>query len=377
MTSEPNSPGGLAGVVAARTALSRIDGETGRLWYRGYDIHSLAASSSFTEVLYLLWYGELPTRVELIAFEGLLAGKRELPETVHAILHELPSDTVPMAALRTAVSAMGCVDPDSESNERAANLGKATRLVAQLPTAVAAQYRIRQGRTPIGPDSELSHAANFLYMLTGERPGATAERALDTSLVLYLEHGLNASTFACRIVASTLSDMHSAVTAGIGALKGPLHGGANQRAMEMLLEIEDEAAAEAWIDQALADGRKVMGFGHRVYRTEDPRATHLRRMSEDLAEDRGDSRVHDMARRVEETMLDRKGIPCNVDFYCATVYDSLGLPLDLSTPLFAIGRVGGWAGHVMEQHEDNRLIRPRAEFVGAVDRHYVRLEDRR
>ena len=377
MTSEPNSPGGLAGVVAARTALSRIDGETGRLWYRGYDIHSLAASSSFTEVLYLLWYGELPTRVELIAFEGLLAGKRELPETVHAILHELPSDTVPMAALRTAVSAMGCVDPDSESNERAANLGKATRLVAQLPTAVAAQYRIRQGRTPIGPDSELSHAANFLYMLTGERPGATAERALDTSLVLYLEHGLNASTFACRIVASTLSDMHSAVTAGIGALKGPLHGGTNQRAMEMLLEIEDEAAAEAWIDQALADGRKVMGFGHRVYRTEDPRATHLRRMSEDLAEDRGDSRVHDMARRVEETMLDRKGIPCNVDFYCATVYDSLGLPLDLYTPLFAIGRVGGWAGHVMEQHEDNRLIRPRAEFVGAVDRHYVRLEDRR
>ena len=377
MTSEPNSPGGLAGVVAARTALSRIDGETGRLWYRGYDIHSLAASSSFTEVLYLLWYGELPTRVELIAFEGLLAGKRELPETVHAILHELPSDTVPMAALRTAVSAMGCVDPDSESNERAANLGKATRLVAQLPTAVAAQYRIRQGRTPIGPDSELSHAANFLYMLTGERPGATAERALDTSLVLYLEHGLNASTFACRIVASTLSDMHSAVTAGIGALKGPLHGGANQRAMEMLLEIEDEAAAEAWIDQALADGRKVMGFGHRVYRTEDPRATHLRRMSEDLAEDRGDSRVHDMARRVEETMLDRKGIPCNVDFYCATVYDSLGLPLDLYTPLFAIGRVGGGAGHVMEQHEDNRLIRPRAEFVGAVDRHYVRLEDRR
>jgi citrate synthase len=377
MTSEPNSPGGLAGVVAARTALSRIDGETGRLWYRGYDIHLLAASSSFTEVLYLLWYGELPTRVELVAFEGLLAGEREIPETVHAILHELPSDTVPMAALRTAVSALGCVDPDSESNERAANLGKATRLVAQLPTAVAAQYRIRQGLKPIGPDSELSHAANFLYMLTGERPGETAERALDTSLLLYLEHGLNASTFACRIVASTLSDMHSALTAGIGALKGPLHGGANQRAMEMLLEIEDEAAAEAWVDQALADGRKVMGFGHRVYRTEDPRATHLRRMSEDLAEARGDRRVHDMARRVEETMLDRKGIPCNVDFYCATVYDSLGLPLDLYTPLFAIGRVGGWAGHVMEQHEDNRLIRPRAEFVGAVDRHYVRLEDRR
>ena len=377
MTSEPNSPSGLAGVVAARTALSRIDGETGRLWYRGYDIHSLASSSSFTEVLYLLWYGALPTRVELVAFEGLLAAERQLPEAVYAVLRELPAGTVPISALRTAVSTLGCIDPDEESNERDANLRKAARLVAQMPTAVAAQHRIREGLDPIEPDPELSHAANFLFMLSGERPGETAERALDTSLVLYLEHGLNASTFACRIVASTLSDMHSAVTAGIGALKGPLHGGANQRAMEMLREIEDEADAEAWVDQALAEGRKVMGFGHRVYRTEDPRATHLRRMSEELTRAGGDSRVHDVARRVEETMLDRKGIPCNVDFYCATVYDSIGLPLDLYTPLFAIGRVGGWAGHVMEQHEDNRLIRPRAEFVGAVDKHYVRLEDRR
>ena len=377
MTSEPNSPSGLAGVVAARTALSRIDGETGRLWYSGYDIHSLASSSSFTEVLYLLWYGALPTRVELVAFEGLLAAERQLPEAVYAVLRELPARTVPISALRTAVSTLGCIDPDEESNERDANLRKAARLVAQMPTAVAAQHRIREGLDPIAPDPELSHAANFLFMLSGERPGETAERALDTSLVLYLEHGLNASTFACRIVASTLSDMHSAVTAGIGALKGPLHGGANQRAMEMLREIEDEAAAEAWVDQALAEGRKIMGFGHRVYRTEDPRATHLRRMSEELARAGGDSRVHDVARRVEETMLDRKGIPCNVDFYCATVYDSIGLPLDLYTPLFAIGRVGGWAGHVMEQHEDNRLIRPRAEFVGDVDRHYVRLEDRR
>jgi citrate synthase len=377
MTSEPNSPGGLAGVVAARTELSRIDGETGRLWYRGYDIHSLASSSSFTDVLYLLWYGALPTRVELIAFEGLLAAARQLPESVYAVLRELPPATIPISALRTVVSALGCIDPDEESNDREANLRKAARLVAQMPTAVAAQYRIRERLEPIAPDPELSHAANFLYMLSGERPGETAERALDTSMLLYLEHGLNASTFACRIVASTLSDMHSAVTAGIGALKGPLHGGANQRAMEMLREIGDESAAEAWVDRALGEGRKVMGFGHRVYRTEDPRATHLRRMSEELTPEGEDSRVHDLARRVEETMLDRKGIPCNVDFYCATVYDSLDLPLDLYTPLFAIGRVGGWAGHVMEQHEDNRLIRPRAEFIGAVDRHYVRLEDRR
>jgi citrate synthase len=377
MSGDTRSTGGLAGVVAAETSLSSIDGENGRLWYRGYDIHSLAKSATFPEVLYLLWYGDLPTRAELIAFEGLLAAERNVPVEVVDLLRGLPTDTVPMAALRTAVSALGCVDPDAESNDRGADLAKSVRLVAQMPTIVAAHHRIRQGRDPISPDPELSHAANFLYMLSGERPGDTAARALDVSLILYLEHGLNASTFACRIVASTLSDMHSAITAGIGALKGPLHGGANQRAMEMLAEIEQDGDAEAWVDRALAEGRKVMGFGHRVYRTEDPRATHLRRMSEDLSSAAGTSHLHELARRVEETMLDRKGIPCNVDFYCATVYASLGLPLDLYTPLFAIGRVGGWAGHVMEQHENNRLIRPRAEYVGATDRHFVRLEERR
>lgn len=376
MNSETRSPGGLAGVVAASTSLSRIDGEEGRLWYQGYDIHSLAANGGFEEVLYLLWHGELPNRVELTAFQGVLAMDRELPDTALAAMRALPPDSVPMSALRTTVSALGCEDADAESNDRGANLRKAARLVAKMPAIVAAHYRIQRGLEPIEPDPELLHAANFLYMLSGERPGATAARALDTSLVLYLEHGLNASTFACRIVASTLSDMHSAITAGIGALKGPLHGGANQRAMEMLLEIESEDRAEAWVDRALAEDRKVMGFGHRVYRTEDPRATHLRRMSVELSEARGDLRIHDLARRVEETMLDRKGIPCNVDFYCATVYDSLGIPLDLYTPLFAIGRVGGWAGHVMEQHENNRLIRPRAEFIGSTDRHFVRLEDR-
>lgn len=376
MKSETGSPGGLAGVVAASTSLSRIDGEAGRLWYQGYDIHSLAANCSFEEVLYLLWHGELPSAVELTAFQGVLAADRELSDATLAAMRALPLDAVPMSALRTTVSALGCEDPDAESNDRGANLRKAARLVAKMPAIVAAQYRIRRGLEPIVPDSELLHAENFLYMLSGKRPDETAARALDTSLVLYLEHGLNASTFACRIVASTLSDMHSAITAGISALKGPLHGGANQRAMEMLLEIESEDEAEAWIDQALADGRKIMGFGHRVYRTEDPRSTHLRRMSAELSNARGDLRIHDLARRVEETMLDRKGIPCNVDFYCATVYDSLGIPLDLYTPLFAIGRVGGWAGHVMEQHENNRLIRPRAEFIGTIDRHYVRLEDR-
>jgi len=377
MSGDKKSTGGLAGVVAAETSMSSIDGETGQLWYRGYDIHTLAKGATFPEVLYLLWYGELPTRAELIAFEGLLAAEREIPAEVIALLRGLPVDTVPMSALRTAVSALGCLDPDAESNDRADNLAKSVRLVAQIPTLVAAHHRIRGGQEPIVPDPELSHSANFLYMLSGERPGDTAARALDVSLILYLEHGLNASTFACRIVASTLSDMHSAITAGIGALKGPLHGGANQRAMEMLAEIQEAGDAEAWVDRALSEGRKVMGFGHRVYRTEDPRATHLRRMSGELSEAAGASQLHEIARQVEETMLDRKGIPCNVDFYCATVYGSLGLPLDLYTPLFAIGRVGGWAGHVMEQYENNRLIRPRAEYVGATDRRFVRLEDRR
>ncbi len=377
MSGNKKASGGLAGVVAAETGLSKIDGENGKLWYRGYDIHALAKGARFPEVLYLLWYGELPNRAELIAFEGLLAAERELPAEVVDVLRELPGDTVPMSALRTAVSALGCVDPDAESNERGADLAKSVRLVSQMPTIVAAFHRLREGKTPISPDPDLSHSANFLYMLTGDPPGETATRALDTSLILYLEHGLNASTFACRIVASTLSDMHSAITAGIGALKGPLHGGANQRAMEMLLEIEQHGDAEAWVEGALAEGKKIMGFGHRVYRTEDPRATHLRQMSEELSGDAGAANLHALARTVESTMLDRKGIPCNVDFYCATVYGSLGLPLDLYTPLFAIGRVGGWAGHVMEQHENNRLIRPRADYVGEIDRHFVRLEERR
>jgi citrate synthase len=376
MSGNTKTSDGLAGVVAAETGLSKIDGESGRLWYRGYDIHALAKGAGFAEVLYLLWYGELPDQAELIVFEGLLAAERELPSEVVTLLRQLPADTVPMSALRTAVSALGCMDPDSESNERSADLAKSVRLVAQMPTIVAAFHRLREGKEPIAPDPELSHSANFLYMLTGERPGETATRALDTSLILYLEHGLNASTFACRIVASTLSDMHSAITAGIGALKGSLHGGANQRAMEMLLEIEEDGDAEAWVDRALSEGKKIMGFGHRVYRTEDPRATHLRRMSEELSVDAGVAPLHALAQGVESTMLDRKGIPCNVDFYCATVYGSLGFPLDLYTPLFAIGRVGGWAGHVMEQHDNNRLIRPRAEYVGEIDRHFVRLEER-
>jgi citrate synthase len=281
-----------------------------------------------------------------------------------------------MAALRTAVSALGQVDPEADDISHEADLRISGRLVARIPTAVATFDRIRRGLDPIEPESELDHAASFLYMLSGDRPSQTAARALDTSWLLYLEHGLNASTFTARVVASTLADMYSAVTAGISALKGPLHGGANEKAMEMLLDIGSTDQVTGYVDRALAEKRKIMGFGHRVYRTEDPRATHLRRMAEELSRDAGDARWFELSQAVENLMLERKGLYSNVDFYCATVYYSLGLPIDLFTPLFAVGRAAGWAAHVMEQHMHNKLIRPRAEYTGELDRPWVPIERR-
>jgi citrate synthase len=374
--SEQNKSKGLAGVVAAESALSFIDGEAGRLWYRGYDVHALAKHASYLESVYLLWYDVLPGPVELATFEGILAAQRRLPPAVLEVLERMPVEASPMAALRSAVSMLGQVDPEADDISHSADLLKAGRLTAQLPTAVAAFDRIRRGLEPIEPDPELEHAANFLYMLTGEAPGATASRALDTSWLLYLEHGLNASTFAARVVASTLSDMHSAITAGVCALKGPLHGGANEKAMEMLLDVGSAENAAAYVDRALEEKRKIMGFGHRVYRVEDPRATHLRRMAEALGREAGDTVWYDVSRAMEDLMLERKGLHCNVDFYCATVYYSLGLSIDLYTPLFAIARAAGWAAHVMEQHMHNRLIRPRAEYTGELDRPWVPLERR-
>lgn len=367
---------GLAGVVAAETGLSYIDGAEGRLWYRGYDVHALAKHASYLESVYLLWYDALPAAIELAAFEGTLAGQRALPPTVLDALSRLPADAAPMAALRTAVSALGQVDPEADDISHEADLRKAGRLVAQLPTIVATFDRIRRDLDPVDPDPELGHAANFLYMLSGTRPGETAARALDTSWLLYLEHGLNASTFTTRVVASTLADMHSAITAGISALKGPLHGGANEKAMEMLLEIGTADNVPSYVDRALEQKQKIMGFGHRVYRTEDPRATHLRRMAEELSLETGGSPWYDVSRTLEEEMLERKGLHCNVDFYCATVYYSLGLSIDLFTPLFAVGRTAGWAAHVMEQHMHNRLIRPRAEYTGELDRPWVPIDRR-
>ena len=367
---------GLAGVVAAETGLSFIDGAEGRLWYRGFDVHALAKHASYLESVYLLWYDALPAAIELSAFEGTLARQRALPPAVLDALRCLPADAAPMAALRTAVSALGQVDPEADDISHEADLRKAGRLVAQLPTIVATFDRFRRDLDPVDPDPELDHAANFLYMLSGTRPSETAARALDTSWLLYLEHGLNASTFTTRVVASTLADMHSAITAGISALKGPLHGGANEKAMEMLLEIGTAGSVPSFVDTALEQKQKIMGFGHRVYRTEDPRATHLRRMAEELSLEAGDSRWYDVSRRLEVEMLERKGLHCNVDFYCATVYYSLGLAIDLFTPLFAVGRTAGWAAHVMEQHMHNKLIRPRAEYTGELDRPWVPIDRR-
>ncbi|MFQ5528944.1 MAG: citrate/2-methylcitrate synthase [Gemmatimonadota bacterium] len=367
---------GLAGVTAADSALSYIDGEAGRLFYRGYDIHALAGQGSFAEALYLLWYGDLPSRTGLTVFEGLLAAERRLPAEVDSILRTLPRSATPMSALLTAVSVLGQIDEDAAYNDLEADIGKAGRIVSMLPVCVAAHHRVRLGLDPIEPDPALSMATDFLRMLTGDQPDEVAADALDTSLLLYLEHGLNASTFACRVVASTLADLYAAIAAGLAALSGPLHGGANEQAMRMLDAIGTVDGVDDYLDRELAAGNKIMGFGHRVYRVEDPRASHLRRMADELDGMAGVPGTYEISRAVEIAMLERKGLYCNVDFYCASVYRSLGIPLDLFTPLFAIGRAGGWAAHVMEQHRDNRLIRPRARYTGVQERPYVRIGQR-
>ncbi|WP_419941606.1 citrate/2-methylcitrate synthase [Candidatus Palauibacter sp.] len=367
---------GLEGVVASQTSLSFIDGLKGVLVYRGYNIHELAPNASFIESVFLLWNGRLPTRPELGAFEARLAGLRALdPRTLDGLV-SLPGDAVPMSALRTGISLAGMYDPDAEDNSAEANRRKAERLVARTPTIIAAIHRIRQGKEPLAPDPALSLSADFVRMANGEPGTDEAVDALDRTLLLYLDHGFNASTFACRVIAATLGDMHSAVTGGVGALKGSLHGGANARAMHTLLEIGSLDNVGPWLERAFAEKRKIMGFGHRVYRTEDPRATHLRQMSRVLTNQAGLGEFYEMSRELEDQMIAQKGINPNVDFYCATVYYALGIPIDLYTPLFAMGRMGGWTAHVMEQHGDNRLIRPRAEYVGEMDLTWVPIEDR-
>jgi len=356
---------GLEDVVAAESAICYIDGERGVLSYRGYDIHDLAEHSSFEEVCFLLWEGRLPAATELSEFRATLGRERGVPEEILSLLSGfLDHRMIPMDALRTSVSALCETDPDVASNADDANRRKALRLTARMGTLVAAIHRIREGSAPVEPDPERGHAEDFLWMLNGTEPSAEMTRAFDTALVLHADHELNASTFAARVTAATLSDMHSAIVSAIGTLKGPLHGGANEAVIRMLTEIGDPSRAEDAVRAQLAAKKKIMGFGHRVYTTEDPRATHLRAMSRALAASTGDTRWYDMSRRIEQVVNQEKGLNCNVDFYSASTYHMLGIPADLFTPIFALSRCAGWAAHVMEQHRNNRLIRPRAEYVG-------------
>jgi citrate synthase len=334
------------------------------LSYRGIDIHELAQKSNFEEVCYLLWFGRLPRQAELNQLTDDLAKSRVVPPEVFAMMRSFPKDANPMDVVRTAVSALAFYDPDRQSGSSEANLRKTYRLTGQITGIVAAIERIRNGDDPVSPDATLKHAANFVYMLTGKKPSATAERAMDVALILHADHELNASTFAGRVTAATLSDVHSAVTSAIGALKGPLHGGANIDVMRMLLEIGDVSRVEAWVKEALASKKKISGFGHRVYRTEDPRATHLRTMSKELCGSSGNGKWFEMSRLIEEAMKREKNINANVDFYSATVYYTLGIAVDLFTPIFAVSRISGWTAHILEQLGNNRLIRPRAEYLG-------------
>lgn len=355
---------GLEDVVATTSGICYIDGEKGILAYRGIDIHELAEKSSFEEVAYLLWHGRLPREGELKELKARLGAERALPNEALNLLGQLAQKASPMEALRTTVSALSMFDPETEDNSPEANLRKSIRLTAQFATIVAAYERQRNGQKPVPPDRSLDHAANFLYMMTGKPPDDVAARAMDVILVLHADHELNASTFAGRVTAATLSDIYSAITSAVGALKGPLHGGANEAVMRMLLEIGEADKAEAYVMNALAQKKKISGFGHRVYRTEDPRATHLREMSRRLGEQVGDTKWYEISRKIEEVMMREKGLNPNVDFYSATTYYSLGIAVDLYTPIFAVSRISGWTAHIMEQYEHNRLIRPRAEYTG-------------
>jgi len=372
---------GLEGVVAAETSLSKVFGEEGRLIYRGYTIEDLAKNVSFEEVCHLLWYGDLPTRAQLADLKKRLIEGALVDDRVFQIVRLAPPGTHPMATLRTAVSALGFFDPDAEDNSGDANLRKGIRLTGQVVTLTAAIDRIRNGNEPLQARPDFGLAQNFLYMLTGQAPDELAARIIDVALTLHAEHGMNASTFSARVTAGTLSDMHSAITAAIGTLKGPLHGGANERVMRMLEQIGSAAKADDWVRGALERGEKVMGFGHRVYRTLDPRAPILKTLAGQLGSRAGDTKWLDISERVQVTMreeMDTRGkkIYPNVDFFSASVYFTLGIPTDLFTNVFACARMAGWTAHVIEQHADNRLIRPRADYQGPMDKTVVPIEQR-
>ncbi|MCU6712445.1 citrate synthase [Paenibacillus sp. J5C_2022] len=365
---------GLEGIVAATSSISSII--DGVLTYRGINIDELAEHASFEEVAYLLWYGKLPNRSELAKLQEQLDEYANVAAAVIEGIRLYPKGTNSMAALRTAVSSLALYDESSNDMSQEANQLKAIKLQAQLPTIVAAFARIREGKEPVAPKKGVSIAHNFLYMLTGEEPADVAVKALDQALVLHADHELNASTFAARVTVATLSDIYSGVTSAIGALKGPLHGGANEAVMVMLEEIGSTDKVESFITNALANKVKIMGFGHRVYKNGDPRAKHLQKMSRELGKLTGNMELYDMSVKIEDLVTGQKGLKPNVDFYSASVYTALQIPRDLFTPIFAISRVSGWSAHILEQYQDNRLIRPRADYVGPVSARYIPIDER-
>ena len=367
---------GLRGVVAAQSAIGDVNGEEGKLIYQGYDIHDLAEHSTFEEVVFLLWHGSLPTQAELDEHTSRIRRNYEAPKEVIDLMKQYPKESDPMDVLRTSVSSLDLYDPKGQGTDRESAVGAAVRITARMGTLAAAWDRIRTGKDVVAPDVNLSIAENFLYMLRGEKPDAEEARMFDIALILHADHELNASTFTTRVVAGTLADMYGSVTAGIAALAGPLHGGANTAVMKMLIEIDDPAKIDAWVDDALAHKKKIMGIGHAVYKTEDPRATWLRKFSKQMAEKKGESKWFDMSQRIEKLMHEKKGMYPNVDFYSASTYYLMGIPLDLYTPIFAVSRISGWTGHILEQYANNKLIRPRAEYIGKRDQKYVPIGDR-
>ncbi|MDY6765615.1 MAG: citrate synthase [Halobacteria archaeon] len=385
MSTETKVERGLDDVIVDETALSYIDGDEGRLIYRGYDIEDLARGASYEEVLYLLWHGHLPTREELDDFAEKMKEERALPEGVIEALRELAEqDEDPMAVLRTGVSMLSAYDPepDPEPEDYEIDLHQGRRITAKIPTILAAFDRLRNGKEPIEPRSDLGHAANFLYMLTGEEPDEVASETFDMALILHADHGLNASTFTSIVIVSTFAGVYNAITGGIGALSGPWHGGANQDVMRALIEMDEKGRDPIeWTKEKIESGDRIPGFGHRVYNVKDPRATLLQEKLNELTEKRGDGKWYNYTTSIEdyitqETDFLDKGIAPNVDFYSGSVYHTLGIPLDLYTPIFAMSRVGGWVGHILEYEEDNRLVRPRGKYVGPMDREFVPIDQR-
>lgn len=375
-SAEKTAARGLKGVVAADTKICDVDGDAGKLIYRGYNIHDLAKNSTFEETAYLLFKGELPNAQQLAEFNKTLVKHREIEPSILAFLKTLPKETPPMAALRSAISMSGVLDPHAEDESAEANFEKSIRLTAEMTTIVAAIRRILAGLEPVAPRQDLSHAGNFMYMLNDKVPSADAEKAMDLILILHAEHALNASTFAARVIAATLSDIYSSVTGAIGALKGPLHGGANTEVLKTLEEIAKVENVVPWVESVRAKKGKFMGFGHAVYKVEDPRAIHLKDLSRRLGVEAGDSRLYDISIAMEKAVNATIHKNCNVDFYSASLQYYMGIPGDMFTCVFAASRIVGWCAHILEQQSDNKIIRPSSNYIGPAERSYVGMAQR-